>query len=207
MNKSDEAINSLYHKVMEYPMVKECFKDIKEYDDYTSEHSYRVCIIALKLGIDYFLNEDELIELGVASLLHDYGKIKIPSEITKKKGKLTTEEYTVMKLHPLHGALWLQHFGFNARIIRTVAEHHEGISGQGYPFGKTYSALPVASRLVLVADIYDALTSQRVYRSNTYSPEEAVKVLLEDAKADINITRLLSEYVNDLSPSGQEVEV
>lgn len=191
----DERIGEIYDSVLSRHGVAECIEKLRSYDEYTYEHSIRVCLVAIRLGVDYFFSDQELITLGVASLLHDYGKIRIPLKILNKKGKLTDAEYECMKLHPLYGALELQKLGFESEILRIVVEHHEGLSGKGYPLGKTYSELSLMSRLVLVADIYDALTSNRGYRTSHFSPDEAVSLLLSDAKADRKITELLDTYV------------
>ena len=137
---------------------------------------------------------------------HDYGKLHVPKEILNKEGKLTNTEWECMKLHPLYGAVELQRLGFVSSVLQMVAEHHEGVKGQGYPLGKTYSELSVMSRIVLVADIYDALTSNRDYRLDKFTPKAAINILMTEAKADTEIIDLLKKYLN-FSPSGQKVEV
>lgn len=201
-----EDIYRIYKATLQQPNVLQCIEKLRTYDEVTYTHSYRVCFVALTLGVDLFLPDKDLLTLGVGSLLHDYGKLHVPKEILNKEGKLTNTEWECMKLHPLYGAVELQRLGFVSSILQMVAEHHEGVKGQGYPLGKTYSELSVMSRIVLVADIYDALTSNRDYRLDKFTPKAAVNILMTEAKADTEIIDLLKKYLN-FSPSGQKVEV
>ena len=135
-------------------------------DDDTGKHTERVAAISAILGRAAGLEEEEVELLRRAAPLHDLGKIGIPDAILRKPGSLTPDEWDVMKTHTTAGARIL--VGGKSRIIRlaeTIAlSHHERWDGSGYPEARSGEAIPVAARVVAVADVFDALTSDRVYR-------------------------------------------
>jgi len=135
-------------------------------DDETGRHTERVGEVAALLGRAAGLAEEDLVLLRRAAPLHDLGKIGIPDSILRKPGPLTAEEWEVMKTHTTTGARILA--GGRSRVIRRAEEialwHHERWDGTGYPEGRSGEAIPLAARIVAVADVFDALTSDRVYR-------------------------------------------
>ena len=135
-------------------------------DDETGRHTERVGEVAALLGTALGLPEEELFLLRRAAPLHDVGKIGIPDAILRKPGPLTAEEWEIMKTHATIGARILS--GGRSRVVRLAEEialhHHEQWNGEGYPEGVAGEAIPLPGRLVMVADVYDALTSERVYR-------------------------------------------
>ncbi|PYG88771.1 HD-GYP domain-containing protein (c-di-GMP phosphodiesterase class II) [Ruminiclostridium sufflavum DSM 19573] len=139
--------------------------DIKSCDNYTFLHSVNVCVLSIVTGVELKLSYDALKELGIGAILHDIGKVMIPPEILQKSSALTDEEYEVIKQHSL--------LGYN--IIKTIPEiseasamvalcHHERFDGKGYISGLKRNEIHIYSRIVAVADIFDALTSDRIYR-------------------------------------------
>jgi putative two-component system response regulator len=135
-------------------------------DDDTGKHTERVAAISAILGRAAGLEEDEIELLRRAAPLHDLGKIGIPDAILRKPGSLTPDEWEVMKTHATAGARILR--GGKSRVIRLAEEialsHHERWDGNGYPQARSGEAIPLAARVVAVADVFDALTSDRVYR-------------------------------------------
>jgi putative two-component system response regulator len=135
-------------------------------DDETGRHTERVGEVAALLGGALDLPEEDLFLIRRAAPLHDVGKIGIPDAILRKPGPLTGEEWEVMKTHASIGARILA--GGRSRVVQLAEEialyHHEQWDGQGYPQGVAGEAIPLSGRLVMVADVYDALTSDRVYR-------------------------------------------
>lgn len=191
LSREDELkCRRVVQKVLDNPVVANCLDELRAYDEYTYEHSYQVCVIALKLGVLYYLTEEALVELGTAAILHDYGKVRVPIAIITKPERLSEDEFSIVMRHPLEGALELQRRGLSKSIVRAVAEHHEGSEKIGYPFGIAYSIMSLYSRIILVADIYDALTNKRVYRRYSLEAEEVVKMLLKDCKVDNHIMGL-----------------
>jgi putative two-component system response regulator len=133
-------------------------------DSETHGHSERVVSYSLRLGREYGLNRDEMKALEFGSLLHDIGKIGVPDLILRKPGKLTDEEWVRMKEHPLHGQQILRGIEFLKGAARVVAQHHEKWDGSGYPLGLRELDIDVCARIFSVADAFDAITSDRVYR-------------------------------------------
>jgi len=131
---------------------------------WTAGHSERVTDLALKIGQVMGLEKKDLGVLRRAGLLHDIGKIGIPAAILDKKGKLTDEEYRIVKNHPSMGARILEPISAYAQVIPMVEQHHEKFDGTGYPNGISGEAICLGGRILAVADVFDALTSDRPYR-------------------------------------------
>ena len=133
-------------------------------DSETHGHSERVVSYSLRLGREYGLNSDEMKSLEFGALLHDIGKIGVPDSILRKPAKLTEEEWVRMREHPLHGQQILRGIEFLQGAARVVAQHHEKWDGSGYPLGLRGEDIDVCARIFAVADAFDAITSDRVYR-------------------------------------------
>ena len=147
-------------------------------DAETHGHSERVVTFSLRLGREYGLNANEMKALEFGSLLHDIGKIGVPDAILRKPGKLTEEEWDRMREHPLHGQQILRNIEFLEGAGKVVAQHHEKWDGSGYPLGLRGEEIDICARIFAVADAFDAITSDRVYRkAQSY---EAAALELED---------------------------
>jgi response regulator RpfG family c-di-GMP phosphodiesterase len=133
-------------------------------DSETHGHSERVVTFSLRLGREYGLNAKEMKALEFGSLLHDIGKIGVPDAILLKPAKLTDEEWIRMRQHPLHGQQILRGIKFLEGAARVVAQHHEQWDGSGYPLGLKGEEIDICARIFSVADAFDAITSDRVYR-------------------------------------------
>jgi response regulator RpfG family c-di-GMP phosphodiesterase len=133
-------------------------------DAETHGHSERVVTFSLRLGREYGLNAIQLKALEFGSLLHDIGKIGVPDAILRKPAKLTEEEWERMREHPLHGQQILRGIKFLEGAARVVAQHHEKWDGSGYPLGLKDEEIDICARIFAVADAFDAITSDRVYR-------------------------------------------
>ncbi len=136
-----------------------------ERDMYTHSHSRRVVDVAYQLGLVCALDYDSMDALGVSAYFHDVGKIGIPDHILLKPGRYTRDEMEVMKEHPVKGEGILRELDLISAdtIALAVRHHHEHFSGRGYPDGLRGEAIPVISRIISVADSYDALTDDRPY--------------------------------------------
>ncbi len=143
-------------------------------------HAKRVAVYAEFVGKKLNLGEDDLVDLKQAALLHDIGKLAVPDHIIKKPGRLTPDEYAIIKTHPVVGARILEKSGIFAHISKAVLHHHERWDGAGYPGGLRGENIPLFSRIIAVADSFDAMTSDRPYR-RALSWEEARKRLLRGA--------------------------
>ena len=151
-------------------------------DPYTAGHSERVSALAQKLGQVSGVPADQLVHLGRAALLHDLGKIGTPQELLCKPGRLTPEEHAVVRLHPVVGEAICRPLRVLAPTLAMIRGHHERLDGSGYPDALTADRIPVALRCLTLADIYDALTSNRPYRPSLASAA-ALEVMREEAEA------------------------
>jgi response regulator RpfG family c-di-GMP phosphodiesterase len=133
-------------------------------DSETHGHSERVVSYSLRLGREYGLGRDEMKALEFGSLLHDIGKIGVPDAILRKPAKLTDEEWVRMREHPSHGQQILRGIEFLEGASHVVAQHHEKWDGSGYPLGLRGEDIDICARIFSVADAFDAITSDRVYR-------------------------------------------
>lgn len=152
--------------------------DIKSFDNYVFQHCVNVAIISLVIGIKLNLHKFDLIDLCIGAMLHDIGKVFIPEKILNKPGKLTSEEFDVMKQHTVKGYSYLRESNSLSITSMLVAlQHHEKVSGQGYPYGKSGEEISKFAKIVAIADVYDALTSDRPYRK-AISPNEALEYIM-----------------------------
>jgi putative nucleotidyltransferase with HDIG domain len=149
-------------------------------DSYTQQHSNRVTDISTIIGRELGCSIEELDMLNVAGRLHDIGKIGIRDEILLKPGKLTKEEFEKIKEHPSIGANIIKNLGFWNREIDIIKCHHERFDGSGYPVGLKGKEIPLLSRILSMADVYDALASDRPYR-NKMDEKSILEYLQEGA--------------------------
>lgn len=134
-------------------------------DDVTEDHTRRVATLAVKMGEHLGLDASALRDLAAGGLLHDIGKLQTPDTILKKPAALTDAEYEIIKRHPAEGRQMLNSVGrFNERVLHLVESHHERLDGGGYPNGAPAQSIFLEARILSVADVFDALTSQRPYR-------------------------------------------
>lgn len=154
-------------------------------DPYTAGHSERVSALSVAIGEQLSFDAETIEILRLGALLHDVGKIGVPDEILRKPGRLTAQEYDQIKSHPTAGARILRSIPFLVRHIPIVELHHERQDGHGYPYGLKGDAIPVAARIVHVADAFDAMTSARAYRP-ALLPTEAIGELRRGAGTDFD---------------------
>jgi response regulator RpfG family c-di-GMP phosphodiesterase len=159
LNKALGSIEDAYRSTL-----KALTAALEARDSETHGHSERVVSYSLRLGREYGLDERQMKSLEFGSLLHDIGKIGVPDSILRKPAKLTDEEWVRMREHPLHGRQILRGIEFLEGAARVVAQHHEKWDGSGYPLGIKSQEIDVCARIFSVADAFDAMTSDRVYR-------------------------------------------
>jgi len=144
--------------------VKALAQAVDAKDSYTAGHSSRVTLYSVVVGEEMGLAEADLRQLRMAGLLHDVGKIGIRDSVLSKPGKLDDEEFAVMKSHPAVGESILKQVPQLAGVLPGVVSHHERFDGKGYPRGLKGEEIPLLGRVIGVADAFDAMTSDRVYR-------------------------------------------
>ncbi|MFC2158094.1 HD domain-containing phosphohydrolase [Acidobacteriota bacterium] len=159
-------------------MIKSLVSALEAKDEYTRAHSTRVTEHTLKIAKKMGLNERELQDLEMAAILHDVGKIAIPEKILNKKSSLNDEEFAIIKQHSVVGETILKPVMELNHIAKVIRHHHERYDGNGYPDGLKSLEIPIGSRIMMVADTYDAITSQRPYRkaeAHNYAVKEIVR--------------------------------
>ncbi|MHB9143827.1 MAG: HD-GYP domain-containing protein [Symbiobacteriia bacterium] len=149
-------------------------------DSYTAGHSARVADNAVKLAGELKLAPHDIENLRRAGLLHDIGKVNVPDSVLKKPGKLSKEETEQMNQHPVDGARFVDSVSSLKHLTPIIRHHHERLDGQGYPDGLTGEDIPLGARILLVADAFDAMTTDRPYR-RALPRAEALRRIVENA--------------------------
>lgn len=181
---------------------------LKSLDEYTFFHSVNVCVYSLIIGCKAELSLKELRSLSVGAILHDIGKVAVPPLILKKPGKLLPEEFEVIKFHTWKGfEITLQNLAFNTRAAHVALQHHERLDGSGYPRSLQDEEIHVFGRICAVADVFDAMTSDRSYRP-ALRHHEAMAMLrsLAGRELDANFVDILTRRVAHY-PDGTWVEL
>ena len=174
---------------------------LRGYDDITYVHSMNVALISNVIGNWLNLSKEDLRILTTCGLLHDIGKIKIPPEIIKKPGKLTDEEFALVRSHPKLGFDILSNRSLDERVKFAALQHHERFDGSGYPRNLTGPEISKFSSIIAIADVYDAMTSNRSYRKGicpfkVIASFEKEKELYEPSLLYLFMERTIEAYVN-----------
>ncbi len=163
--KVQKVITDMVDEILFYDDIVVNLIDIKSHDSYTYAHSVNVAVLALIMGKALHYTRERLIKLGIGALLHDVGKRLIPVEVLNKPGKLTEKEFQQIKEHARLGYENLKDQGFISPLSKTVVlSHHERIDGTGYPKGLKGRQIHDFARIVAIADVFDSLNSDRIYR-------------------------------------------
>jgi len=173
---------------------------LEQRDSYTAGHSRRVTEIAIAVAARLELPEAEIKTLRLAGLIHDVGKIGIEDTILRKPGRLTDEEYAVIRTHPERGVQIIEPLDFLKGALPIVRYHHECFDGRGYPEGLVGEAIPLGARIVAIADTYDAITSSRAYR-RARTQEDALAELLRCSGTQFD-PELIAVFVGICRPPG-----
>lgn len=152
---------------------------LKRHDEYTYMHSVAVCALMVGLGRQLGLNERLLMKVGLAGMLHDVGKATMPLEILNRPGKLTDDEFKVMRSHAVRGHELLTEGGGVGPVVLDVAlHHHEKVDGTGYPHGLAGDQISSVAKMGAICDVYDAVTSDRPYKKG-WSPAESLRQMVQ----------------------------
>lgn len=183
--------------------------DLRTQDDYLFAHSVNVCVLALMTGLFLGLDRSRLFDLGLGALLHDIGKLLIPKDILDKPGKLDKREFEVIKRHPTYSyeiiAGQKEAFGEMPAIV--ALQHHERYNGKGYPSGLLGEEIGELAQIVGIADVYDAMTADRVYRSH-HQPNDVYEMLAASGDHHFGF-RLVQAFLNNVAayPTGSLVRL
>ena len=181
---------------------------LKDSSRYTALHSIRTCILTLSFGRHLALSRDQMLILGLGALLHDVGMVRLPDHVLEKPVGLTQPEFALMKSHVRHGVEILKSSkDFPPEAIQLVEQHHERHDGSGYPQKLTGDAIGMSGAIGAIVDVYDAITSQRIYRAGI-SPEDALKRMYEWRHKDFQAD-LVEEFIKCMGifPIGSLVEL
>lgn len=180
--EADDAaplVEEISNSVLRNPGALISLARLKTADDYTYMHSVAVCALMIALAHRLGLDESQTRDAGMAGLLHDLGKAMIPTSILNKPGKLTDDEFSLVKTHPEEGyKLLLNGKGINKVIMDVCLHHHEKIDGSGYPKGLNSQTISLYAKMGAVCDVYDAITSNRPYKAG-WDPAESIKRMAE----------------------------
>lgn len=182
--------------------------DLKSYDEYTYHHSLSVAVLTIAVAQAYGLNKSDIVRLGKSAMMHDIGKTSVPLDIIQKSLKLDDRERAIVNNHSRAGYNYLMKTGiFDEDICKAVLCHHEKFDGSGYPCGLNGEAIPLWSRIISVADVYDALTSNRPYRK-PMQPAEAVEYIMGGAGSffDYEVVKAFTKRLEPY-PVGSQVEL
>lgn len=180
-----EKLNLLVDEIIDEILAKKDIMinlvDIKSMDNYTYEHSVNVIVLSLIIGLEMNYTRGQLYNLAVGAMLHDIGKVFVPKEVLLKNGELTEDEFSIIKEHPSKGYDYLKaDMDISAMSKIIILQHHERIDGTGYPEKINGSRIHEFSKIVSIADVYDALTSDRPYRMGM-PPNDAIEYIMGSA--------------------------
>lgn len=199
------VIEDLVDSIVRNPDAQMCLTQLKNRDEYTAQHSVNVCVLSLAFGRHLGFEQSQLHLLGTGALLHDIGKLNTPLEILNKPGRLTDDEFRIMKEHPERGREILR--GMPAEVIDVAYSHHERLQGHGYPRGLETDQISIWSKMVAIVDVYDAITSDRVYHEGMASTD-ALARMYEWRERDFD-AELLEQFIQcvGIYPIGSLVEL
>lgn len=206
IDKLKGQVEAIIHDIVTNHDIAFNISDIKNYDDYTYQHSVNVCILATLIGVSKGYNQSKLYELALGAILHDIGKITIPHSILNKPDRLNAKEMKLIQAHPWEGFNIIRNNNQVPLLSAHVAlQHHEKLDGLGYPRNLNGDNIHEYAKITAIADIFDALTSDRPYRAG-FSNEDAIKIMSseENMKVEVEYIDMLSHHIS-LLPSGSVV--
>jgi HD-GYP domain-containing protein (c-di-GMP phosphodiesterase class II) len=171
--------------------------DIKPFAAYEPCHAVMVMVLSIAIGMKLKMTDEQLFELGIGALLHDIGTAFLPENILNRPGKLTDEEFDIVKGHVKKGYEYLMNnYSLSSAASMGAMQHHESYDGTGYPDGLRKKNISVFGRIIAITDVYDALVSKRAFRAAMY-PMQAIETVqnLSDRKFDPEIVNALSEII------------
>ncbi|PKM52268.1 MAG: HD-GYP domain-containing protein [Firmicutes bacterium HGW-Firmicutes-7] len=208
LNNTKKLIENIVYDIINNENTIVNMVDIKLFDEYTFFHSVNVAILSIVLGQGLKLSSKELYDLGIAAVLHDIGKVYIDKEILLKNGELTEEEYETVQKHSEFGYRHLKNsYEIPIASYVGVLQHHEKYDGTGYPQKKKKEEISLFGRIICIADVYDAITSNRPYRK-AMLPSEAMEYIMANSGSmfDENIVKV---FINKIAayPIGTMVKL
>ncbi len=204
----EACVNTVISEILKNPDIQVSLNDIASNDEYTYTHSVSTMVYALMIARKLNYSEQKLIILGMGTLLHDIGKMLIDKDVMFKESALTKQEYEYVKMHALYGYQALRRITVLPEQVRQIAyQHHERLDGSGYPQGLRGEELNEYIRIVSIADVYDALTTDRCYRKR-WPANKAMDYLLERTEKEFD-SMLVGLFTQQLAiyPNGSLVRL
>lgn len=199
MKKAVRMVHLMIDTVMDDNDMLLSLSTIRDYDDYTFTHSLNVAILSMCLGHRIGLNKKQLEKLSLSAIFHDLGKVDVPKRILNKPGKLDDEEFKEMRNHTIYSIrqiiLLKASYKKKAEIMLPPFEHHLKFDLSGYPQTRRKKPISLFGRIIAIADVFDALTAKRVYRTFPISPDRALGIMQEGSGTDFD-PLLLKVFVN-----------
>lgn len=194
----DQTTDSILSRINENSEIVSCINEMRTTDEYLYSHSVNVALLCMLIGKWLKFDYKKLKSLITAGFLHDLGKSRIPPEILNKPGALSKEEYEEMKKHPVYGYKIAEGLaGLNEDILKGILLHHEREDGSGYPFSLKSDKIHEFAKIIAVADIYDAMTSTRVYRKKQ-CPFDVIEVISVDNFSTLD-NRVTSVFLKNIA--------
>ncbi|MDO9220456.1 MAG: HD-GYP domain-containing protein, partial [Thiobacillus sp.] len=203
-----ELVEEISSSVIRNPGALISLARLKTADDYTYMHSVAVCALMVSLARQLDLNEKDVREAGMAGLLHDLGKALMPMEVLNKPGKLTDDEFRIIKGHAVAGhRLLVASKSTSAVVLDVCLHHHEKIDGSGYPNQLVGNAISLFAKMGSVCDVYDAITSNRPYKAG-WDPAESIRKMTEWSKGHFD-ERVFQAFIKSIGiyPIGSLVKL
>lgn len=206
--ETKKVVKNMLEEIIENREAMLELERIKEYDDYTFVHSLNVCILSMLIGLELKLDKNHLEELALGALLHDVGKTLILNSILNKEDQLSSIEFEEIKKHPLYSYQIISQDRYIGEIPKIIAyQHQERYNGLGYPQGLKHNEINNYAAVTSLADVYDALITDRVYR-RALLPYEAMKVIIGSSGIDFE-PNIAGTFVRSMSiyPPGSLVRL
>jgi HD-GYP domain-containing protein (c-di-GMP phosphodiesterase class II) len=199
IRKTVRVVQDIVSHIIEDDEIYTAISSLRVFDDYTFTHSVNVALLSMCIGKHVNFSRRSLERLGICALFHDLGKIEVPHEILNKPGKLDDTEFKLLQEHSLNSARLIVKLRASrdrkAKILLPPFEHHLKYNLSGYPYTDWQKPLTLFGRIIAIADVYDAITSERVYRKSAMSPDRALGLLLEGAGKDFDPI-LIKVFIN-----------
>lgn len=188
------GLNRCLDALRDFPKLNISLVALQSMDDYTYWHSISTAAIALAIASPLDWPKAKMMELGLAAILHDIGKMQIPKAILQKPGALNAREWCFVQRHPEYGAALLSRLsGLNDSILTAVAQHHERLDGSGYPGNLKGSAIGEMAKIIAIADVFDAMTSDRCYKEAAEPHEAIAEITNREDLFDPSYSRILAK--------------
>ncbi|MBM3284729.1 MAG: HD domain-containing protein, partial [Candidatus Aminicenantes bacterium] len=185
LSTTRRLMQSIFNHIVDNESFVQGLTNIKNFHEYTLNHSVNVCILAIALGRRLGLDRNEVVDLGISAFFHDFGKLDTPREILEKPARLDEKEREIIEKHPHQGAGKLVQFrefkNLPLHAIHVAMEHHVKEDLSGYPRYFRKQSVNLFSKIVKIVDFFDAITTKRVYRSRIFTRDEALNLMLEQS--------------------------